>query len=173
MRMAEQIQKAILKLPEYGVFDDIRFGIKDYAVLLRGSASRPILKSAAPQAVKRMAGVQSVMNEINVSPLSTLDDNIRAGAYVAIYYYPALSRYNPEGACRAPRRRGSPAITNNPPIGFHLIDIIVGNGNIILTGWSILKRTSILRVCGRMGFRERSAVDNQSHVVSESKPGKG
>src|SRR5215472_18364534 len=72
MRMAEQIQKAILKLPEYGVFDDLRFGIKDYVVFLRGSASRPILKSAAEQAVKKIEGVQSVMNEINALPLSTL-----------------------------------------------------------------------------------------------------
>lgn len=172
-RMAEQIQKAILKLPEYGVFDDIRFGIKDYVVFLRGSASRPILKSAAEQAVKKIEGVQSVMSEIKVLPLSTLDDSIRARAYVAIYYYPALSRYNPGRRMpRTPAERIT-GITNNPPIGFHPIHIIVDNGNITLTGVVDTEADKDIAGLRANGVPGAFSVDNQLHVVSESKPGKG
>jgi len=172
VRMADQIQKAILKLPEYGVFDDLRFGIKDYVVFLRGSASRPILKSAAEQAVKKIEGVQSVMNEIKVLPLSTMDDSIRARTYVAIYYFPALSRYNPGRRMpRTPSERIT-GITNNPPIGFHPIHIIVENGNITLTGVVDSEGDKDIAGIRANSVPGAFSVDNQLHVVSESKPSK-
>ena len=44
-RMAELIYKKIVRLPNYGVFDQIRFGIHDYTVYLRGFASRDPIPS--------------------------------------------------------------------------------------------------------------------------------
>lgn len=172
VRMADQIQKAILKLPEYGVFDDLRFGIKDYVVFLRGSASRPILKTAAEQVVKRIEGVERVVNEINVSPLSTLDDNIRARTYVAIYYYPALSRYNPGRQMPRTPSEIINGITNDPPIGFHPIHIIVENGNITLTGVVDNEGDKDIAGLRANGVSGAFSIDNQLHVISESKPGK-
>ncbi len=136
LRMAEAIQKAILSLPEYGVFDEIRFQIKDYVVTLEGEASRPILQSSAENVVKKIEGVQKVVNEIEVLPLSRMDDQIRARVYVAIYYHPILSRYNPGRGVPvwvSPARIAA-GITNDPPFGFHPIHIIVKNGNVRLTG---------------------------------------
>ncbi len=136
LRMAEAIQKAILSLPEYGVFDEIRFQIKDYVVTLKGEASRPILQSSAENVVKKIEGVQKVVNEIEVLPLSRMDDQIRARVYVAIYYHPILSRYNPGRGVPvwvSPARIAA-GITNDPPFGFHPIHIIVKNGNVRLTG---------------------------------------
>lgn len=136
LRMAEAIQKEILSLPEYGVFDDIRFLIKDYVVTLRGEASRPILKSSAENVVKRIEGVQKVVNEIEVLPLSRADDAVRARVYAAIYYHPMLSRYNPNRGVPvwlSPARIAA-GITNDPPFGYHPIHIIVKNGNVRLTG---------------------------------------
>jgi len=137
-RIAGQIQSEIQKLPNYGVFDDLGFGIADGGkkVILRGQASRPTLKSSAENIAKKVEGVQEVVNEIEVLSLSGMDDRIRARVYAAIYGHPTLSRYNPN--------RGSPmwvspgriaaGITNDPPIGNHPIHIIVNKGNVRLEG---------------------------------------
>jgi hyperosmotically inducible periplasmic protein len=136
LRMATEIRKQIVTLPEYGVFDDLRYQIKDFVVTLKGSASRPILKSSAESVVKKVEGVEKVINDIEVLPLSPNDDRIRARVYAAIYYNPTLSRYNPgRGApiYMSPARAAG-GVTNDPPVGFHPIHIIVKNGNVRLTG---------------------------------------
>lgn len=137
IRMARTIQREILTLPEYGVFDHIRFSFKpDGTVILRGQASRPILKSSAERVTAKVEGVTKVDNQIEVLPLSPMDDQIRLRAYIAIYGHPTLSRYNPN--------RGTPlfmsrmslltGITNNPPGGNHPVHILVKNGSITLEG---------------------------------------
>lgn len=136
MQMAKDIRKAILVLPDYGLFDDLRFSIRDNVVTLKGYASRPTLKASAENTTRRVRGVESVQNQIEVLPLSPQDDDIRWRVYVAIYHYPALARYNPN--------RGTPlfnslvrrtsGITQDPPPGRHPIHIIVKNGNVTLTG---------------------------------------
>lgn len=136
LRIAREVQKGILSLPNYGLFDDIRFAIKGYEVILKGLASRPTLKSSAEQVVKKIEGVEKVTNEIEVLPLSPQDDDIRVAAYVRIYGHPSLSRYNPNRGSPIFRSRASVAagIANDPPPGYHPIHIIVNRGNITLEG---------------------------------------
>lgn len=136
LRMAREVQRAIATLPNYGVFDDIRFAIRGYEVILRGQASRPTLKSSSEQAVRRIEGVEKVINEIEVLPLSRQDEDIRLAAYIAIYGHPALSRYNPNRGSPIFQSRASLAagISNDPPPGWHPIHIIVRNGSITLEG---------------------------------------
>lgn len=136
LRMARQIHKEILSLSEFGVFDDINFQIKDFTVTLKGDASRPILKDSVERVVKKVEGVEKVINQIEVLPLSPNDDRVRARVYAAIYFHPVLSRYNPG---RGVPIYLSPAssfmgITNDPPMGSHAIHIIVKNGNVRLEG---------------------------------------
>jgi hypothetical protein len=50
--LARNVQRELIRLPEYGLFDNLKFGIKDYTVYLRGYASRPTLKSTAERVVK-------------------------------------------------------------------------------------------------------------------------
>lgn len=140
LRIANQVRKQIVTLPEYGLFDDISFNVKPAGtgveIVLRGSVARPILKSSSENVTKKVEGVVKVTNQIEVQPLSRLDDEVRARVYVAIYRHPTLSRYNPN--------RGTPlfqgwasrvaGITNDPPPGFHPIHIIVKNGNVTLEG---------------------------------------
>ena len=76
MRIVESVQKNILGLPEYSLFDDIRFFVKDDTVILTGEASRPILKSAAESAVKGIEGVERVENRIEVLQGLSLDPPI-------------------------------------------------------------------------------------------------
>lgn len=130
------VRKQITGLTQYGVFDYLWFGIVDRSIVLRGFASRPILKSAAESAVKGVKGVEQVKNEIEVLPLSSNDDRIRASVYQRLYSNPALSKYTSN---RGPGRFASPTraalgITNDPPIGYHSIRIIVKNGEVTLYG---------------------------------------
>lgn len=136
-KMAGEVHKQIVKLPQYGVFDHIYFGIKNGVVTLYGKASRPTLKSGAENVVKKIEGVKSVDNKIEVLPLSPNDDRIRAAVYASIYGYGPLQRYSSGRGRLGPgpsvaRRAGG--ITNDPPIGWHAIHIIVQNGNVTLVG---------------------------------------
>ena len=123
-------------MPNYGVFYEIGFGIRDYTVVLRGHASRPTLRKSAERVVKKLEAVEDVINQIEVLPLSRTDDDIRLQVYVNIHGHPALSLYNPN--------RGTPlfnsltrrtaGIRYDPPPGFHPIHIIVKNGHVTLEG---------------------------------------
>jgi osmotically-inducible protein OsmY len=135
LRIAKEVQKQISTLPQYGVFDDIHFGIKGNTVILRGQASRPTLKSSAENVVKKIEGVESVENQIEVLPLSPNDDRLRAQVYARIYSQPSLQRYTANRGRQLPSMtRRTMGITNDPPIGFHAIHIIVKNGNVTLKG---------------------------------------
>lgn len=136
LRIAKGVRKAIVTLPQYGVFDNIYFGIKGKTIILEGSASRPVLKSSAGKVVKNIEGVEAVDNQIEVLPLSRNDDRIRAGVYARIYGYPALQKYtsNRGGGRYLSLTRLVSGITNDPPIGYHAIHIIVKNGHVTLTG---------------------------------------
>jgi hyperosmotically inducible protein len=137
LRIAKEVRKQIVTLPQYGVFDDIHFGIKGSTVVLYGNASRPTLKSSAESVVKKIEGVTTVDNQIEVLPVSPNDDRIRAAVYASIYSYPVLQKYTsnrggPRGVPSVARAAGG--ITNDPPLGYHAIHIIVKNGNVTLTG---------------------------------------
>jgi hyperosmotically inducible protein len=139
VNLANAVRKQIVSNTLYGVFDSIHFAIKGNTVILRGYASRPVLKSSLESSIKRIPGVGSVQNETEVLPLSPNDDRIRAAVYRAIYTYPALQRYtsNRGGAARIGTNsvaRQAGGITNDPPFGWHAIHIVVKNGNVILTG---------------------------------------
>ena len=92
LRIAKEVRKQIVTLPQYGVFDYIHFAIKGSTVILEGEASRPTLKSAAENVVKKIEGVTNVQNEIEVLPLSPSDDRIRTAVYIRIYRSPTLHR---------------------------------------------------------------------------------
>jgi hyperosmotically inducible periplasmic protein len=76
--------------------------------------TRPTLKSDAENVVKNIEGVERVNNEIQVLPLSPMDDRIRIAEYRAIFSQPGLDRY---------------AMQAVPPI-----HIIVNNGKVTLEG---------------------------------------
>jgi len=132
----EKIRKQLATLTNYGVFDDLNFTYDGSSVTLTGYASRPTLKSDAQRAVASIESVNTVVNKIEVLPLSPMDDQIRFKTYLAIYRNPNLRKYS-SGGPFMPRLTPmwmAGGITNNPPIGWHPIHIIVKNGNVTLTG---------------------------------------
>lgn len=72
-----KVFKEILSLPYYGVFDSISFKVEDNVVYLYGNVVQPITKSQAQRYVQAIQGVSEVVNNINVLPYSSFDNQIR------------------------------------------------------------------------------------------------
>src|SRR5436309_7998728 len=84
-RLAKEVRHQLVMLPYYSVFDDLGFRVSGDTVTLVGDVTRPVLKSDAENVVKRIEGVKEVVNQINVLPLSSMDDQIRMAMARAIY----------------------------------------------------------------------------------------
>jgi hyperosmotically inducible protein len=113
-RLAKQVRHELVMLPWYSVFDNLAFRIDRDKVTLLGQVTRPVLKSDAEAVVKRIEGVGSVKNDIEVLPLSLMDDQLRRAEFRAIYGEAGMQRY-----------------ANQPIPAIH---IIVKNGNVTLEG---------------------------------------
>lgn len=142
MRIVNEVQKRLGNMSNYSVWDWITFGIQGKTIVLKGYASRPIVKSDAGNLLKKIKGVEGVDNQIAVLPLSSMDDRIRVSVYNRIYTYPSLRIYNAnQGSLRRAvgpigdnNIRMGGGVINFPPIGFHAIHIIVRNGHVALYG---------------------------------------
>jgi hyperosmotically inducible protein len=113
-RIIREVRHELVMLPYYGVFDNLVYRIDGGAVTLMGQVTRPTLKSDAGTVVKGIEGVTRVDNQIEVLPLSPMDDGLRMAEYRAIYGHPGLDRY---------------AMQAVPPI-----HIIMDNGKVTLEG---------------------------------------
>ena len=113
-RLAKEVRHELVMLPYYGVFDNLTYRIDGYTVELAGQVTRPTLKTDAERVVKNIEGVEKVINNIEVLPVSPNDDRIRLDLYRAIYGHTSLNRY---------------ALQAVPSI-----HIIVKNGNVTLEG---------------------------------------
>ena len=95
--VAREVRHELLsELPYYTVFDWIDFEVlPDNTVVLRGEVTTPPdTKSRAEAAVKDVAGVSRVVNEIRVLPVSPNDTRLRRDLYSAIYGFDSpLFRY--------------------------------------------------------------------------------
>src|SRR5450755_4098655 len=83
--LADAVRHELVMLPYYSVFDDFQFTVDNGTVTLGGEVTRPVLKSDAENAVKRIAGVTNVVNNIKVLPLSSFDNRIRVAAYRSVF----------------------------------------------------------------------------------------
>jgi len=114
-RISKEVRHELLLLPFYGVFDNLAYQVQsDGTVVLQGQVVRPTTKSDAENVVKHVEGVEKVVNNIDVLPVSPNDDRVRRDIYRAIYGNSVLNQY----ALRA----------------VPTIHIIVKNGNVTLEG---------------------------------------
>jgi gluconolactonase len=130
-----RVHKAIERLPYYGVFDFLAFGIDRGTVTLSGYAYRGSLKAEAVQAVRRIAGVQAVVDRIELLPASQRDESIRSATFANIYGDDHFSRYIPGGAVTI--RDDFNLLSRFPnmqPVGMYPIHIIVRNLRTTLVG---------------------------------------
>lgn len=87
------VQKKILKLPNYGVFDHIAFKVDGSTVTLSGHVANAVNRKSAERSVEDVPGISRVINEIEILPVGSFDSNIRRDLYRSISNYGGLSRY--------------------------------------------------------------------------------
>jgi hyperosmotically inducible protein len=115
LRVEADVEHELFMLPNYTVFDFLAFRVEPGGtVRLLGAVVRPTLKSDAERRVKRVEGVDTVVNDIEVLPVSPTDDAIRLAVARNIYNSNALDRYG---------------FQSQPPI-----HIIVKKGTVVLEG---------------------------------------
>jgi hyperosmotically inducible protein len=102
-------------LPQYEVFDSIGYRVNGNTVTLFGKVRNAINRSDAERSVKRIAGVDRVVNDIEVLPLGGFDESIRVRLYNTLAQSGGLSRY---------------LWTLNPPVR-----LIVDRGHVSLEGF--------------------------------------
>ena len=148
-KLAKEVRHQLVMLPWYSVFDNLAYKIEGDKVTLYGQVTRPTLKSDAEAAVKSIEAVASVENNIEVLPVSPMDDQIRRAVYRAIYGDPGLSRYSIQAV---------PSI-----------HIIVKNGNVTLEG--VVDNESDKNLAGLRanGVPNAFSVKNNLAVVGEGK----
>ena len=112
--LVKEVRHQLVMLPWYSVFDNLAYKVEGDKVTLYGQVTRPSLKSDAEAVVKNLEGIASVVNNIEVLPLSTMDDQLRRALFRAIYGDSGLSRYSIQAV---------PSV-----------HIIVKNGNVTLEG---------------------------------------
>ena len=116
-----QLQQKLAKKLTYdrvGYYDNafnyLALGVKDGVVTLNGDTVSDVAKDSALAILARTPGVKDVVSEVNVLPVSILDDSIRARTARAIYRDTVLGRYATD------------------PV--HPIRIVVDNGHVTLYG---------------------------------------
>jgi hyperosmotically inducible periplasmic protein len=78
----------------YGnVFDAISIGVQNGVVTLGGHALDYPTRDSAIGLVSTYPGVKDVVDEIQVDPVSPMDDRIRLAVARAVYGYPTLNKY--------------------------------------------------------------------------------
>jgi len=144
-RITREVRHELVMLPFYGVFDNLSYKVDpDGTVTLLGQVSRPTLKSDAENSVKRIEGVEKVVNNLEVLPTSPNDDRIRRDVYRAIYGNSTLAPYQLRAV---------------PPI-----HIIVKNGHVALEG--VVSRAMDKQIAGMQanGVSGVFSVDNNLQV---------
>lgn len=95
-----ELQQKVVKAVEYdrsgwrtAPFNAITVAVQDGVVTLGGHAYGPVDADTAVATASNIKGVKDVVNDIQVDPVSPMDDRIRVAVYRAVYGFPSLNRY--------------------------------------------------------------------------------
>ncbi len=145
-RLDKQVKHELNMLPYVNAFDYLTFTVdENNNVTLSGEVTSPMLKSDAGNVVKRIEGVERVNNQIQVLPVSFMDDGLRRRLFRTIYGYPGLQKY---------------ALGVQKPIR-----IIVDRGHVTLMGVVDSQMDKNIAGMRANGVPGTFSVDNQLKVV--------
>jgi hyperosmotically inducible periplasmic protein len=113
--LEKDVRKAILRSPNYGVFDSVGVTIEDGVVLIQGSVRMGYRKNDIVDRVAKVEGLRGLQDEIQVQSVSQFDDRLRGQLFRQIYGSDRFVHF-----------------TNlaNPPVR-----IVVDRGHVTLTGY--------------------------------------
>jgi hyperosmotically inducible periplasmic protein len=139
-RIATDIGRQIDRYPQFTIFDSVSGTVDNGLVTLTGKVTMPFKKTDIGRRAAQVAGVREVINNIEVLPVSSYDEELRLRIARAIYGNSAFWQYG----ARA-----------NPPI-----HIIVEHGHVTLTG---VVNSNVDRMLARSlatGFGELSVTND-------------
>jgi hyperosmotically inducible protein len=113
-RLYKEVHHALAMIPDVTIFDNLAYSVQGGTVTLYGQVRNAFVDDEAKSSVKRLEGVDQVVDKIEVLPVSFNDDRIRRQVAFAVFRDPRLSRYS---------------MGTMPPIR-----IIVKNGHVDLEG---------------------------------------
>ncbi|HMF01406.1 MAG TPA: BON domain-containing protein [Terriglobia bacterium] len=147
--LKEEVRHQLVTLPYYTVFDWLEAQVKpDGTVTLMGEVTRPTVKDDAEHRVKKLESVSRVIDNIEVLPLSPMDDELRVALYRAIYRFDSpLFRYGTQSV---------------PPI-----HIIVKNGHVTLKGVVLNEGDSQLAYMAARGVPGTFEVKNELQIEQQ------
>lgn len=114
LQVFNDISTTVNRYAYFTIFDDVRADVSGGVVTLEGKVTMPYKKDDIAKRVAKVGGVTAVVNEIEVLPVSTWDDQLRYRIARAIYGNPHFWNY---GASANPS-----------------IHIVVERGRVTLTG---------------------------------------
>jgi hyperosmotically inducible protein len=142
----DKVRKELVTLPRYSVFDNLEYKLEGNTATLYGQVLNPITRQDAERRVAKIEGVDHVINNIQVLPVSGFDDSIRAREYRAVFNSGSLYRY---------------AMGANPSI-----HIVVKNGHVTLEGVVSNQMDSRLAYIAARGVSGVFSVTNNLRVGS-------
>ena len=95
----QELQQQIVKKLQYdrvgygNAFNAISVNVQNGVVTLSGNALGPVAADSAVSLASNFPRVQDVINNIQVDPLSPMDDRSRLQVYRAVYGFPSLNKY--------------------------------------------------------------------------------
>jgi hyperosmotically inducible protein len=92
-QVSKQVRHELVTLPYFGVFDNLAYKVEGDTVTLYGQVVRPSTRSDAARRVAKIKGVERVVNNIEVLPLSRFDDDVRINTYRTLARTGGLYRY--------------------------------------------------------------------------------
>jgi hyperosmotically inducible protein len=113
-KVAAEMSRQINQYPQFTIFDYVSGAVDNGVVTLTGKVTMPFKKDDIGRRASKISGVREVVNNIDVLPVSSYDEELRLRIARAIYGHSAFWRYG----ARA-----------NPPI-----HIIVERGHVTLAG---------------------------------------
>jgi len=144
-RITKAVRHELNMIPYVNAFDYLAFTVDDNTVTLTGDVTNPVIKTEALNVVKKIEGVEHVNNQIQVLPVSPMDEGLRFRLFRTIYGYPSLQRYG---------------MGINKPIR-----IIVQNGHVTLLGVVDNQTDKNLAGIRANGVPGIFSVDNQLRVA--------
>ena len=136
--LADRVAAKVRDYAQFSIFDDVNISVTNRCVTLTGRVTQPFKRDEIGTRVSKLDGVQTLVNDIQVLPLSALDSDLRVRVAQAIYGHPSFWHY---------------ASMARPPI-----HIIVEGGRVTLTGrvTSEVERTlafALAQVPGAFGVK--------------------
>jgi hyperosmotically inducible protein len=147
-QIVKKVRHELVTLPYYGVWDNLAYKVEGDTVTLYGQVLRPTTRTDAERRISRIKGIERVVNNIEVLPLSSFDDSVRVRTFRALVRAGGLYRY---------------MMGTNPSI-----HIIVNRGHLSLEGVVSNKGDATLAYITARGVTGAFSVTNNLRVEGEA-----